>query len=206
MVSLCVLCLIFFSHLHYLWSITSNQISRTSQYHDHHCHYDHWHNIVYTIISHNSHKSSPCHLHNGHHNNHGQWQLAKSEVQKLFNIIVTYHGHHCHHCHHHYGHVKKKLGQKKTGSKKTMAMSEARKLRGGRGSREDDEEFFCLSTEVDVTTRFGMTIIIFYTLMLSIVFPRTWEARQQSVKARGLGTRVRSRSPAAGTPQQGCHH
>ena len=54
-----------------------------------------------------------------------------------------------------------------------MAMSEARKLRGGRGSREDDEEFFCLSTEVNVTTRFGMTIIIFYTLMLSIVFART---------------------------------
>ena len=63
--------------------------------------------------------------------------------------------------------MSKKLG------KKTMAMSEARKLRGGRGSREDDEEFFCLSTEVNVTTRFGMTIIIFYTLMLSIVFART---------------------------------
>ena len=31
-----------------------------------------------------------------------------------------------------------------------MAMSEARKLRGGRGSREDDEEFFCLSTEVNL--------------------------------------------------------
>ena len=31
-----------------------------------------------------------------------------------------------------------------------MAMSEARKLRGGRGSREDDEEFFCLSTEVSL--------------------------------------------------------
>ena len=89
--SLCELCLIFFSHHHYLWSITSNQISRTSQYHDHHCHYDHWHNIVYTIISHNSHKSSPCHHHNSHHNNHGQWQLAMSEVQKLINIIVTYH-------------------------------------------------------------------------------------------------------------------
>ena len=65
------------------------------------------------------------------------------------------------------------MSKKNWVKKKTMAMSEARKLRGGRGSREDDEEFFCLSTEVNVTTRFGMTIIIFYTLMLSIVFPRT---------------------------------
>ena len=38
-------------------------------------------------------------------------------------------------------------------------MSEARKLRGGRASREDDEEFFCLSTEVNNIPKMTMIII-----------------------------------------------